>query len=264
MLRRRRAKRPRRRTWVREIFKRRQTRGEYHSLITEMRLGDQESFYRYFHMTRERFSLLLSEIGPSITRQNTNFRQAIPPGERLAITLHFLVTGDAMQTISFSYRVGLSTVAGIINNTCRAIWDLLQPQYMPVPSRPEWKKISDEFERVWNFPHCVGAIDGKHIVVQAPANSGSTFYNYKGTHSIVAVCDANYCFTLIDVGNAGKQSDGGVLNNSAFGKAMENQQLFLPEDSSVEGIPCPVPYFLLETQLFPLKHVCFDHILVDF
>ena len=140
MLRRRRAKRPRRRTWVREIFKRRQTRGEYHSLITEMRLGDQESFYQYFHMTREKFSLLLSEIGPSITRQNTNFRQAIPPGERLAITLRFLVTGDAMQTISFSYRVGLSTVAGIINNTCRAIWDLLQPQYMPVPSRPEWKK----------------------------------------------------------------------------------------------------------------------------
>ena len=101
----------------------------------------------------------------------------------------------------------------------------------------------------------MGAIDGKHIVVQAPANSGATFYNYKGTHSIVllAVCDANYCFTLIDVGNAGKQSDGGVLNNSAFGKAMENQQLFLPEDSSVEGIPCPVPYFFVGDAAFPLK-----------
>ena len=162
-----------------------------------------------------------------------------------------------MQTISFSYRVGLSTVAGIINNTCRAIWDLLQPQYMPIPSRPEWKKnlISDEFERVWNFPHCVGAIDGNHIVEQAPANSGSTFYNYKGTHNIVllAVCDANCCFTLIDIGNAGKQSDGGVLNNSAFGKAMENQQLFLPEDSSVEGIPCPVPYLFVGVAAFPLK-----------
>ena len=61
-------------------------------------------------------------------------------------------------------------------------------------------------------------------MMQVPANSGSNFYNYKGTFSIIllAVCDAQYCFTLLDIGDIGRQSDGGVLANSAFGQSLES------------------------------------------
>ena len=57
--------------------------GEYHVVIAEMRLGDHENFYKYFHVTQQRY--LLSFVGPMITCQNTTFRQAISPGERLAM-----------------------------------------------------------------------------------------------------------------------------------------------------------------------------------
>lgn len=101
--------------WVRVIFHARSSRGEYHSLTSEMCVADRGSFYKYFHMTPDMFSHLLNLVGPSITRKTTNFRAPISAAKRLAITLRYLVTGnsmqtDSMQTISSSYRVGHSTV----------------------------------------------------------------------------------------------------------------------------------------------------------
>jgi len=149
----------------------------------------------------------------------------------------FLATGDSFRSIAFSYRVGHSTVAGIVAEVAKAIWDLLVEEYMPVPTTEDWQEIAAEFYHRWNFPNCVGSIDRKHVVIQAPNNSGSLFYNYKGTYSIVllAVVDAKYCFRIIDVGSYGKTSDSGTLANSAFGNALRRATLGLPEDTLLPG-----------------------------
>jgi len=46
------------------------------------------------------------------------------------------------------------------------------------------EKIALDFEYLWKFPHCLGAIDGKHVLLQVPANSGSLYFNYKKTFSL--------------------------------------------------------------------------------
>ena len=127
--------------------------------------------------------------------------------------------------------MGHSTVCGIIKETSAAIWEALRVDYVKfLRNEDAWRTIAAEFERKWNFPNCVGAIDGKHVALQAPSNAGSSFYNYKGSHSIVllAVVDANYCFTFVDVGDFGRQSDGGVFRRSSFGLALQENSLALP------------------------------------
>lgn len=33
------------------------------------------------------------------------------------------------------------------------------------PSEENWLRVHNEFAQRWNFPHCIGALDGKHVVI---------------------------------------------------------------------------------------------------
>ena len=106
-------------------------------------------------------------VSPLISIQTTNFRKAIPAGERLSLTLRYLASGESQISLSFGYRIGKSTVSQIISETCKAIYKVLSPVYFRTPvSAEEWLNIAKSVEDQWNLPRVVGAIDGKHI--QAP------------------------------------------------------------------------------------------------
>lgn len=125
-----------------------------------------------------------------------------------------------------------------------------------IPTTEEgWKRIANDYGKLWNFPHCVGSIDGKHIMIQSPINSGSEFYNYKKFFSIVlmAIVDANYCFTFIDCGCQGRLSDGEVFRNTQLYEKIEMGQLNLPPDESLDGTNQSVPYLFVGDDAFGLS-----------
>ena len=202
------------RFWVRKLFQHRKTHGEFHNLVKELKLHDHELFFKQFRMDPCQMEEVLSWVAPKIYKRETR-ADVIGPAERFCVTMRYLATGDAFSTISMSYRIGETTISKIVRETTNAIWEvMMEKDFLRVPmNSQEWQQISNGFEKRWNFPNCLGCIDGKHVIMQAPAKSGSLFFNYKKTFSIVllAVCNGNYRFTMVDIGEAGRQSDGGCF-----------------------------------------------------
>ena len=63
------------------------------------------------------------------------------------------------------YFSGLFTLADIIPETCEAIHTVLGPVYMETPSKAsDWKQEAKGFLDYWNYPNCICAVGGKHVV----------------------------------------------------------------------------------------------------
>ncbi|GFY13454.1 protein ALP1-like [Trichonephila clavipes] len=137
-----------------------------------LKAKDSESYRRFLRMDVSTFEELVALVSPSIEIKNTSMRKAIPAAERIASTLRYLTTGSEIQV----------------------------PE-----SGNEWKMVAEEFWAKWNFPLCLGAMDGKHIRIKPPSHSGATYRNYKGLINIVllALVDANLKFLYVDAGTNG-------------------------------------------------------------
>lgn len=71
-----------------------------------------------------------------------------------------------MHSISYAFRVGVTTVSNIIRECCKAIWESLNEEVLRVPDMEKWYQIAEGFEQFWQIPNCIGCIDGKHVVIQ--------------------------------------------------------------------------------------------------
>lgn len=151
--------------------------------------------------------------------------------------------------------MGERTVREIVYSTCDAIWRKLQPICMPTPDEAMWIQIEKEFCDKWNFPNLIGALDGKHVQIEAPPHSGSQFFCYKKFFSVVllSLVDSNCKFIAVDVGGFGKNSDGSIFNNSNLGLALRNNELNIPNCKPLPGTNCILPHVIVGDEAFPLR-----------
>ncbi|GFY46006.1 protein ALP1-like [Trichonephila inaurata madagascariensis] len=224
-----------RKIWQRKWLQRRTQLGCYENLMKEL-------------------ALEVTLVSPSIERNNTSMREAIPAVERIALTLRYLATGETQSSLSYQFRIAQNTISGIIPAVCSAIYHHLGSEIQVPESENEWKMVAEEFWAKWNFPLCLGAMDGKHIRIKPPPHSGATYRNYKGFFSIVllVVVDANLKFLYVDVGTNGRVSDGGVWGKSKLRQAITNGDMNIPEAAALPGLASNLPFVIVADDAFPL------------
>ena len=135
--------------------------------------------------------------------------------------MRYLATRDSQPSLSFAFQLDHTTVCHIVNETCEAVWLALNKTYLKTLSSVDaWKSIADQFHTEWDFPHCIGAIDGKHVGIECLRSS---YFNYKNFHSMVllVVCYKNYSFIMVDIGGYGRDNDASIFSEPAFGQAFD-------------------------------------------
>nr|CAI5864140.1 unnamed protein product [Callosobruchus analis] len=157
------------------------------------------------------------------------------PKERNSDSDGFLATGLAFRQLAFTFKISKSAVTRIVIEVCLAIWKILKEKRMKFPTEEDFKSIAKGFEDKGKFPHCIGCIDGKHIRLKRPKNSGSMF-------------------RIIDVGAYGKDSDGGVLSSSKFYQEIKNGRCKFPADVPLSDSNIVAPYVFPGDEAFALTN----------
>lgn len=196
------------------IFERRREEGNFEILVNRHLLDNDHMFVVYFRLSPYLFYNVLDFIRSDLENSGIPYpgqrMNRISAEQKLCIALRYLIAGDSQQSMQFDTRVSQQRISQIIKQVFNAIAKRMK-HLMPPPSETDWKNHAHNFLTKWNFPNCIGAIDGKHVRIQCPPNSGSLYFNYKGFFSVVvlAVVDADYKYIVVDVGSFGRESDAG-------------------------------------------------------
>ena len=138
----------------------------------------------------------------------------------------------------------------------KAIVSYIGKEYIKPPScSREWLQISETFLSRWNSPNCLGAIEGNHIQIRPPPDTGSEYFNYKKTFSIILLaiavpdCECMYA----DIGSNGRMNDSGVWNAYDMRKRIEDDDLGIPAPKPLPFRWIKVPCVFVGDDTFALK-----------
>lgn len=149
-------------------------------------------FKENFRLQRTTFTQLIQQVGPHLRRADTVFRRAIPIEKRIACALYALGSTSELRTVANLFGLGKSTAGELLHDFCSTIDEIFFNRLVKFPTTDQ--EIADtvhDFLVRYDYPMCLGSLDGTHISVKAPIEAQTDYYNYKKYHAIVMLASVN-------------------------------------------------------------------------
>jgi hypothetical protein len=113
-------KKKKKRRWMKEWLKQR-NKYTHENLLRDLRVSEPSDYQNFLRLDATLFDELLKIITPRIEKRNTATRDAIPPSQRLSITLRNLATGNTFEDFKFTSAISQQSIGVIVMGTCTAL-----------------------------------------------------------------------------------------------------------------------------------------------
>ena len=163
--------------------------------------------------------MLFEELKQYLTKQTTKLRKPVSVETQVAVTLYYLADEGRMRKISNSFGLGKATVSKVIRRVTSVISEKLGPKYIVLPkTKEEVEEHARNFYNRYDFPQCIGAVDGTHIKIKRLVDNPTNYVNRKGyfTLNCQGTVGCNYCFIDVLIKWPGSVYGPWMFGNSAL------------------------------------------------
>jgi len=193
----------------------------------------EEYFRQQIRVNRDTFEVIRNILGARIERENSRYRDCLPPEKVLALGLYRLAHGNSYSTIGPVFNVGKSTVIEAVQDVVNGLYEIRNDHIKFPETLAEVTACIDTFSELTDLPNVVGAIDGSHVRIKAPVDSAPDYFSRFQQHDFIiqAVVDGEKIFLDFSCGYPGSMHDGRVLRRSrVFTRAEQRVILTVPTE----------------------------------
>lgn len=191
-------------------------------------------------------------LGPRLQRQNSKFRDCLPPEKVLALGLYCLAPGNSYLTTAPVFNVGKSTVIEAVQDVVNGLYEVRNEHIKFPETIAEVNASMQTFTNLTNLPNVVGAIDGSHVQIKVPVDSAVDYFSRYQEHNFIiqAVVDGQKIFLDFACGFSGSMHDTRVLGRSTLFRRAEHRDILTAPATLISG--CEIRPYLQGDSAYPL------------